>query len=135
MVRRTAPPGISQEGLDWLYRYADSHPWAGLQTARIIPRVGRYLRETKAALNSASLPDVPVRIVIPQPRPPGWKSVYAKLDAAHRALAARFARAELVPADGTSHQLLPIERPDVIIAAVRDVLAPDPASQKTSTRG
>jgi hypothetical protein len=38
------------------------------------------------------------------------------------------------PADGTSHQLLPIERPDVIIAAVRDVLAPDPATQKTSTR-
>jgi pimeloyl-ACP methyl ester carboxylesterase len=126
VVRRTAPPGVSQDGLDWLYRYVDSHRCAGLQTARIIPRVCRYLRETRAALNSAPLPDVPVRIVIPQPRPPGWKSVYAKLDAAHRALAARFARGELVSADGTSHQLLPIERPDVIIAAVRDVLAKEP---------
>jgi hypothetical protein len=47
MVRRTAPPGISPGGLDWLYHYVDSHPRAGLQTARIIPRVGRYLRETE----------------------------------------------------------------------------------------
>jgi pimeloyl-ACP methyl ester carboxylesterase len=123
LVRRTAPTNISQEGLDWLYRYVDNHPWAGLQTARIIPRVGRYVRETAAALNSASLPDVPVRVVVPQPRPPGWTSVYAKLDAAHRALVARFARGELVSAHGTSHQLLPVERPDVIIALVRDVLA------------
>jgi pimeloyl-ACP methyl ester carboxylesterase len=124
VMRRMAPKDIRP----WFYRYVDNHRRVGLQTARIIGRVGRYIRDTKAALNSASLPDVPVRIVIPQPRPPGWTSVYAKLDAAHRALAARFAHGELVPAEGTSHQWLPIERPDVIIAAVRDVLALDEMS-------
>lgn len=132
MVRRMAPAGISQERLDWVYRYVDNHPWARLQTARIVPRLGRYIRETKAALNSASLPDVPVRVVIPQPRT-GWPSVYAELDAAHGTLAARFSRRELLPADGTSHQWFPIERPDVIIAAVRDVLELGAAAQKTST--
>lgn len=45
----------------------------------------------------------------------------------------RFPQGELVPADGTSHQWLPIGRPDVIIAAVRDVLALNAAAQKTST--
>jgi pimeloyl-ACP methyl ester carboxylesterase len=124
-VLRRMATNFDQDQLDWLYRYVDSHRWAGVQTARMIPRLGRYVRETKSALSSASLPDVPVRIVIPQPRPPGWKSVYARLDAAHRALAARFTRVELVPAYGTTHQWLPVERPDVIIAAVRDLLAPD----------
>lgn len=43
---------------------------------------------------------------------------------AHRGLAERFPRGELVLVDGASH-LLPIDRPDVVIATVRDVLFGD----------
>jgi pimeloyl-ACP methyl ester carboxylesterase len=122
LVRRTASAQIGPERLDRIYRYVDNHPWTALQTVRILPRVIPYLHETKAALNSASLPDVPLRIIAPQPRP-RWPSKLAELDTAHRALAARFPQGKFLPADGATHQWLPFERPDVTIAAVRDVLA------------
>lgn len=81
-----------------------------------------YLRETKSALKSATLPDVPTQIISPQPRPK-WALQLAKVDAAHRAFVARFPRGEFVPANGATHQWLPFERPDVVIEAVRETLA------------
>jgi pimeloyl-ACP methyl ester carboxylesterase len=71
VVRRSAAKHLSQEKLDRIYEYADDHPRALLETARFGRRTIPYLRETKAALNSSPLPDVPMRIVAPQPRPVG----------------------------------------------------------------
>jgi pimeloyl-ACP methyl ester carboxylesterase len=121
VVRRSAVQPLSQEKLDRIYEYAETHPRALLETARFARRAIPYLRETKAALRSASLPDVPMRIVAPQPRP-RWQPELAKVDAAHRALVARFPRGKFIAAGGATHQWLPFERPDVTIAAVRDAL-------------
>lgn len=125
VVRRSAAKHLNQEKLDRIYEYADDHPRALLETARFGRRTIPYLRETKAALNSSPLPDVPMRIVAPQPRP-RWQPELAKVDAAHRALVARFPRGKFVTADGATHQWLPYERPDVTIAAVQQVLTSSP---------
>jgi hypothetical protein len=90
-------------------------------TARFARRAIPYLRETKAALSSKALPDVPVRIVAPQPRP-RWQPELAKVDVAHHALVARVPRGKFIAADGATHRWLPFERPNVIITAVRDAL-------------
>lgn len=122
VLRRMAPKDISKPRLGWFYRYVDNHPWAALQTARLVPRHTSYLREVKRELERASLPDVPVRVIVPRSRT-RWRATYAKMDASNRALVKRFPRGELVFADGTSHSWLPVERPDVVVAAIRDVLS------------
>jgi pimeloyl-ACP methyl ester carboxylesterase len=123
VVRRMAPADISKEGLDWLYR-AWNHPQAAWQSAASLPRLGRHLRETAAALRTPQLPDIPVLVVVPRLRT-GYPPAYAEhVEAAHRALVERFPRGELVFADRASH-LLPIDRPDVVITAVLDVLEED----------
>lgn len=121
VVRHMAPTDVTKPNLRWFYRYLDNHPWAGLQTARLVPRHAGYLREMKGALERVPLPDVPVRVVVPRSQT-RRRAAYVKMDAANRALAKRFPRGELVFADGTSHSWLPVERPDVIVAAIRDVL-------------
>ncbi|PJE21588.1 MAG: hypothetical protein CK431_20985 [Mycobacterium sp.] len=121
LVRHLAPNDVAKSNLRWLYRYLDNHPWAGLQTARLVPRHARYLREMKGALERMPLPDVPVRIIVPR-SPTRRRAAFVKMDAANRALVKRFPRGELIFADGTSHSWLPVERPDVIVWAIRDVL-------------
>nr|WP_197519131.1 alpha/beta hydrolase [Mycobacterium gordonae] len=121
VVRHMAPNDVTKSNLRWFYRYLDNHPWAGLQTARLVPRHAGYLREMKRALERVPLPDVPTRIIVPR-SPTRRRAAYAKMDAANRALVKRFPRGELVFADGTSHSWLPVERPDVIVKAIRDVL-------------
>jgi pimeloyl-ACP methyl ester carboxylesterase len=121
VVRRTAATDLSHDKLDRIYRYTDTHPRAILETAQLLRRLIPYLRETKAALRLATLPDVPMRLIAPQPRP-RWPTALAKVDAAHRALVARFPRGQFVPAHGATHQWLPFERPDVVADAVREIV-------------
>jgi pimeloyl-ACP methyl ester carboxylesterase len=122
IVRRTAARDLSRGKLERIYRYTDSHPRAILETAQMLRLLIPYIRETKAALTSATLPDVTMRIISPQPRPK-WAPQLAKVDAAHRAFVGRFSNGEFVPAHGATHQWLPFERPDVVIDTVREVLA------------
>jgi pimeloyl-ACP methyl ester carboxylesterase len=124
VLRRTAATDLSHDKLERIYRYTDNHPRAMLETAQLLRLLVPYYRETKAALSSAALPDVPMRIISPQPRP-GWPPQLAHIDAAHRALVARFPRGKFVSAEGATHQWLPFERPDVTVAVVRDVLNVD----------
>lgn len=121
VLRRMAPKDISEPRLGWFYQYVDDHPWAALQTARLVPRHTSYLREVKRELERVSPPDVPVRVIVPRLRTRS-RSMYAKMDAANCALVKRFPRGERVFADGTSHSWLPVERPDVVVAAIRDVV-------------
>jgi pimeloyl-ACP methyl ester carboxylesterase len=122
IVRRTAARDLSREKLERIYRYTDGHPRAILETAQMLRLVIPYLRETKAALKSATLPDVPTRIISPQPRPK-WATQLAKVDDAHRAFVARFPRGQFIPAHGATHQWFPFERPDIVVDAVRETLA------------
>jgi hypothetical protein len=87
---------LSHDKLDRIYQYTDNHPRAMLETARFLRRLIPYLRETKAALNSAALPDIPMRTIAPQPRP-RWPTELATVDAAHRALVARFPEVDSFP--------------------------------------
>lgn len=122
IVRRTAARDLSRDKLERIYRYTDNHPRAILETARLLPLLIPYIRETKAALTSATLPDVPMRLISPQPRP-SWAPALARVDAAHHAFVARFPQGQFVPAHGATHQWLPFERPDVVIEAIREALA------------
>jgi pimeloyl-ACP methyl ester carboxylesterase len=130
LVRRTAHTahaGTSPEGLDYLENLWSNPPRARWSLMRVVPLLfGRFIREATAALDSTSLPDVPVRVLVPRVRT-GVPRTYARrvarrLDAAHLALAERFPRGKLDLVDKTGG-LLPIDRPDVVIAAIRDVLA------------
>lgn len=124
LAERTAGPFASSAGLEYANRLCN-RPRAIWQLARLMPRFGGHLQQTAAALQHAALPDIPVRVIVPRLRS-GLPPTYARqIDAAHRALAERFPRGELICADNTSH-FVPIDRPDLVIAAVRDVLAPNP---------
>ncbi|HEU0189815.1 MAG TPA: alpha/beta hydrolase [Mycobacterium sp.] len=126
LARQTAGPYASSAGIEYFYRSCN-YPRTMWQLARIMPRFGRYTRETAAALDAARLPNVPVRVVVPRLRS-GLPPTYARqIDAAHRALAERFPRGELVLVDNASHAV-PIDRPDVVVAAVREVLGLNPAT-------
>ena len=122
IVRCTAATGLSQDQLDRIYRYTDSHPRAILETAQMLHLLIPYFRETTAALESATLPDVPMRTISPQPRPRWQKAAGATQDAALHDLVARFPQGRFVPAHGATHQWLPFERPDIVIEAVRETL-------------
>jgi pimeloyl-ACP methyl ester carboxylesterase len=122
IVRRTAATGLSQDQLDRIYRYTDGHPRAILETAQMLYLLIPYFRETTAALESATLPDVPMRTISPQPRPRWQKAAGATQDAALHALVARFPQGQFVPAHGATHQWLPFERPDIVLEAVRETL-------------
>jgi pimeloyl-ACP methyl ester carboxylesterase len=125
LIRRMPPAGISSEGLEYLDHLALNPPWAGRLSPRLLPLFfGRYAHETAAAVRAASLPDVPVLVLVPRLRGGVPRAYAQRLAAAHRALAERFPQGKLVVVDRTSH-LLPIDRPDAVIAAVRDVLALD----------
>jgi pimeloyl-ACP methyl ester carboxylesterase len=123
IVRNTAAPGLSQDLLDRIYRYTDTHPRAILETAHMLHLLIPYFRETSAALQSAVLPDVPMRTIYPQSRPRWQKTAGANQDAALHALVARFRQGRIIPAHRATHQWLPFERPDIVIAAVRETLA------------
>lgn len=122
IVRRTAATDLSQDQLDRIYRYTDTHPRAILETAQMLHLLIPYFRETTAALQSATLPDVPMRVISPQPRPHWQKTAGAAQDAALHALVARFPQGRLVFARGATHQWLPFERPDIVIDTVRETL-------------
>lgn len=124
IVQRTAARGLSQDQLERIYRYTDTHPRAILETTQLLHLLIPYFRETTAALTSAALPDVPMRIISPQPRSRWQQSAGATQDAALHALVARFPQGRFVPAHGATHQWLPFECPDVVIQAVRETLAP-----------
>jgi pimeloyl-ACP methyl ester carboxylesterase len=131
LVRRTSPADVSKEGLYYTYLIWN-YPRAVWQNVRVMPLFGRYVRETTAALRSVSLSDVPVRVLVPRVRRGGPRAYIRRLEAAHCALAQRFPRGELVRVDGASH-LLPIDRPDVVIATVRDVLGLSSGTQEKLT--
>jgi pimeloyl-ACP methyl ester carboxylesterase len=124
IIRHTAATGLSQDQLDRIYRYTDNHPRAILETAQMLHLLIPYFRETTTALESATLPDVPMRTISPQPRPRWQKTAGTHQDAALHALVARFPQGQFVPAHGATHQWLPFERPDIVIQAVRETLAP-----------
>lgn len=124
VVRRTAAKGLNHDKLERIYRYTDTHPRTILETAQLLHLLIPYFRETTAALKSATLPDVPMRTISPQPRPRWQQSAGATQDAALHALVARFTQGQFVPAHGATHQWLPFERPEIVIQAVRDALTP-----------
>jgi pimeloyl-ACP methyl ester carboxylesterase len=124
LLRRIASwAGISQAGLNYLNHVVLNPPRARWSLARALPLLfGGYLHETAGALRTSTLPDIPVRVLVPRVRRGAPWSWVRHIQAAHRALAQRFPRGELVPVDEASH-FLPIDRPDVVIATLRDVLA------------
>lgn len=134
LVRRTAPAGTSQRGLDYLEDLCLNPPRATWSLTPIVPLLyGRFIHETTATLDAAtSLPDIPVRVLVPRVRtglPRKYaQRVAARLDTAHRALAERFPRGRLDHIDKTSSYLLPIDRPDAVVTAVQEVLAQNPAA-------
>lgn len=120
LVRRTFGPDASAESRAYAYHAAENAR-AMWELTRAMPLFDGYIAETAAALRRGPLPDIPVRVVIPRSRA-GLPPTYPRrLDAAHRALAARFPRGELVVADRATH-LVPIERPDLVLAIVGDLL-------------
>jgi pimeloyl-ACP methyl ester carboxylesterase len=133
LVRRSAPAGMSPEGLDYLDHLALNPQWARRLSPRVLQLLSvGYVRETAGALRAAALPDIPVWVLVPRLRGRIPRTFAQYLDAAHRTLAERFPRGKLVLVDRTSH-FLPIDRPDVVIAAVRDVLALDGVMPKNPT--
>jgi pimeloyl-ACP methyl ester carboxylesterase len=123
LLRRMATSaGTSSDGLDYLEHLVLNPPRARWSFAPVLPLFfGGYIRETAAALRAAALPDVPARVLVPQVRRGSSRAWVRHLDAAHRELAQRFPQGELIVVDRASHWL-PIDRPDVVIATVRDVL-------------
>lgn len=134
LFQRMVPAGISREGLNYLERLAAHPPRARWSSPRVLPLLfGGYLDQTTAALRAPSLPDIPVRVLVPRLRG-GVPRAWARgLDTAHRALAKQFQRGELVLVDRATH-LLPIDRPDVVIATVRDVLEQNSSTQESPIR-
>jgi pimeloyl-ACP methyl ester carboxylesterase len=122
VVKRTAFKDLSSDKLEQIHRYTANHPRAMLETARIAHLLVPYFKETKSAVQLAQLPDVPMQIITPQPRP-RWQLKLVDIDAIHRTFIARFPRGKFVPAHGATHQWLPFERPDIVIDAVREALA------------
>jgi pimeloyl-ACP methyl ester carboxylesterase len=129
VLRRIATAAsASTEGRDYVEHAMLNPPRARWSFVPVLPLIfGGYIRETAAALRAATLPDVPVRVLVPQTRRGGPRSWIRHIDAAHRALAQRFPQGELVPVDGASH-LLPIDRPDVVIETVREMLGLSPTT-------
>ncbi len=120
--RMAASAGTSSAGLDYVENLVLNPPRARWAFAPILPLFfGGYIRETAAALRAKALPDVPVRVLVPQSRQGSSRAWVQHLDVAHRELAQRFPQGKLIAVDRASYYL-PIDRPDAVIATVRDVL-------------
>lgn len=121
MIRRMAGPDASPAGLDYAFRMCND--WLALrQASTTLGRLARYADETAEVLRAASLPDVPVRVIIPEERGGFSAADAAFLNAAHGELMEVFPNAKLVTAADASHAV-PLDRPDVVIATVRELLS------------
>jgi pimeloyl-ACP methyl ester carboxylesterase len=122
LQRWAASAGIGKDASDYVERFLLSPPRARWSYVPVLSQLfGGYARETAVAMRAAaSLPDIPVRVLVPQVRRGSPRRV-EHLEVAHRELAQRFPRGELIAVDGASYYL-PIDRPDVVIETVRDVL-------------
>lgn len=121
LARRLAPPGASNQTLERLDDIVVTPPKARWSSTPVMVIFGRYIRETSQALSSATAPDLPVQVLAPRHRTGIPVSAARRLEALHHSLAARFPRGQLVFVDNASHAL-PIDRPDAVLAAVRDVI-------------
>ncbi|MGO9735412.1 alpha/beta fold hydrolase [Mycobacterium sp.] len=122
MRRKATSAGASSASLDYLEHHVLHPPRARWSYAPVLPLFfGGYIRETTAALSAAVLPDIPVRVLVPHGRHGAPRACVRQLDGAHHQLAQRFPQGELIVVDDASHYL-PIDRPDVIVATVREVL-------------
>ncbi|MCV7089693.1 alpha/beta fold hydrolase [Mycobacterium interjectum] len=132
--RRTASAGASTDALDYVEHFLLHPPRARWSYVPVLPQLfGGYARETAAAVRTAaSLPDVPVRVLVPQNRGGRSRGWVERLDVAHRALAQRFPQGELITVDQAGYYF-PIDRPDVVIETVRDVLGLDSDTHMTTT--
>lgn len=120
VVRRLAGPYADQKGMNYWYD-AWNEPRQIRQTARIMPLLGDYCREVTTTIRAASLPDVPVRVLVPRTRPGGGRVFVERIEAAHRSLAERFPRGKLVLMDDATHAI-PIDQPDAVLTEILDVL-------------
>jgi pimeloyl-ACP methyl ester carboxylesterase len=127
LARRLAPANSSDKTLEHLDAVITNPPRARWSSAPVLVLFGRYIRETALALSSGHLPDIPVRVLVPQTRSGLSTAAARRLEAKNRSLAARFPRGELMFVPDAGHAL-PIDRPDTVLAAVRDVMQPRPSN-------
>lgn len=121
LARRLAPPGTSSETLERLDDIVMNPPRARWSSTPVMVLFGRYIRETSHAVSAGTTPDVPVRVLVPRHRTGIPATAARRLEARHHSLATRFRQGQLVFVDNAGHAL-PIDRPDVVLAAVRDVM-------------
>lgn len=127
LARRLAPADSSDKTLGHLDAVITNPPRARWSSAPVLVLFGRYIRETSLALSAGHLPDIPVRVLVPQTRSRISPAAARRLEARHRGLATRFPRGELIFVSDAGHAL-PIDQPDVVLAAVRDVIKPTPSN-------
>jgi pimeloyl-ACP methyl ester carboxylesterase len=121
LARRIAPADTSNATLGRLNDVVANPPRARWSTATVLPLFGRYMRETSLALHAGPVPDIPVRVLVPRTRSGISTAAARRLETAHRSLATRFPQGEIVLVDNAGHAV-PIDRPDTVLAAVRDLL-------------
>lgn len=128
--RRAVSASMGKDALQYVERFMLNPPRARWSYVPVLPRLfGGYARQTALAVrDAASLPDVPVRVLVPQVRRGSPRAWVEHLEVAQRELAQRFPQGELVAVDGAGYYL-PIDRPEVVIEAVRDVLGLNSSTQ------
>jgi pimeloyl-ACP methyl ester carboxylesterase len=133
LQRWAASAGIGKDASDYVERFLLSPPRARWSYVPVLSQLfGGYARETTVAMRAAaSLPDMPVRVLVPQVRRGSPRRV-EQLEVAHRELAQRFPQGELIAVDGAGYYL-PIDRPDVVIETIRDVLGLNSSTHTTLT--
>jgi pimeloyl-ACP methyl ester carboxylesterase len=126
LARRLAPAGTSKTTLDLLDELIANPPRARWSSAPVLFLFGRYIRETSNALRAGVLPDVPVRVLVPQTRSGISATAARRLEASQRSTATLFPQGKLIFVGGAGHAL-PIDRPDVILEAIHDVMRRKPS--------
>jgi pimeloyl-ACP methyl ester carboxylesterase len=121
LARRLAPADASKATLDHLDGLMANPPRARWSSTPVLFLFGRYIHETSNALRAGVLPDVPVRVLVPQTRSGISAPAARRLEASHRSTAALFPQGELIFVDKASHAL-PIDRPDAVLEALHDVM-------------
>ena len=68
LARSLAPADTSRKTLDRLNDLVTNPPRARWSSAPVLLLFGRYIRETSLALSTGSLPDIPIRVLVPRTR-------------------------------------------------------------------
>jgi pimeloyl-ACP methyl ester carboxylesterase len=137
LLRRADAAGVSQDVLDYMEHFLVRPLRARWSYVPVLPQLfGGYARQTAAAVRAAtSLPNVPVRVLVPQVRQVRRRRLRVRvegLNVAHRELAQRFPQGELITVDKAGYYF-PIARPDVVIETIRNVLRLNTSTHTTQS--